>query len=87
MSECACIRKKIYYMSHIWHNFAISIFVQSDMDGCTDHRSLTPPLPAKLTSTNQKENGKTITPTIVHKKDDQIDKNRATIMSSIANKL
>lgn len=57
------------------------------MDGCADDRSLTPPLTNKLIATKQKENGTPITPTTVHKKDDQIDKNRAKVVSSIANKL
>lgn len=57
------------------------------MDGCTDDRSLTPPLTNKLIATKRKENGKSITPTTVYKKDDQIDKNRTIVMSSIANKL
>lgn len=60
------------------------------MDGCVDDRSLTPPLTNKFIATKLKENGKTKTitpPTTAHKKDDQIDKNRAIVMSSIANKL
>lgn len=57
------------------------------MDGCADDRSLTPPLTNKLIATKLKENGTPITPTTVHKKDDQIDKNRAKVVSSIANKL
>lgn len=56
------------------------------MDGCTDDRSLTPPLTNKLIATKLKENGKP-TATTVHKRDDETNKNRTIVMSSIANKL
>lgn len=58
----------------------------TEMDGCADDRSLTPPLTNKLISTKLKENGKPITAN-VHKKDEQINKNKEVVMSSIANKL
>lgn len=61
-------------------------FLPTEMDGCADDRSLTPPLTNKLIATKLKENGKPMAAT-VHKKDDQTNKSRANVMSSIANKL
>lgn len=58
----------------------------SDMDGCTDDRSLTPPLPKNLIASNFGENGKQIISSL-YDKDDQVDINRSTPMSAIANKL
>lgn len=76
---------KIYIIT--CYDSKISLFVYTEMDGCADDRSLTPPLTDKLITTKLKENGKQIS-AAVHKSDDnQTNKSRAIVMSSIANKL